>query len=67
MLDNSTYFILIYNTKTSRCGNNKIIEIKPVYPKNTSELQMSTWTDCMDSRSFNNTDDWNLEGKYTSQ
>ena len=64
-LDNSTYILLIYNRTPSRCGNQ--IEVKPVYPKSTSELQMETSTSCSSSRIFNITDNSNMEKVYTSQ
>ena len=44
-LDNSTYVLLIYNSTSSRCGADNI-EVKPVYPKSTTELQMTSGTPC---------------------
>ncbi len=64
-LDNSTYVLLIYNSTPSRCGNK--IEVKPVYPKSTSELQMETSTFCFSSRTFNITDNSTMERVYTPQ
>ena len=64
-LDNSTYVLLIYNSTPSRCGNK--IEVKPVYPKSTSELQMETSIFCFSSRTFNITDNSTMERVYTPQ
>ena len=42
-LDNSTYVLLIKNTTSSNgCGADYQIEVKSVYPKSTTELQMDT-------------------------
>ena len=64
-LDNSTYVLLIYNSTPSRCGNK--IEVKPVYPKSTSELQMETSTYCFSSSTFNITDNSTMKRVYTPQ
>ena len=64
-LDNSTYVLLIYNSTPSRCENK--IEVKPVYPKSTSELQMETSTYCFSSHTFNITDNSNMKRVYTPQ
>ena len=64
-LDNNTYNLLIYNRTPRRCGNQ--IEVKPIYPNSTSELQMETSTSCFSSRIFNITDNSNMEKVYTSQ
>ena len=64
-LDNSTYVLLIYNSTPSRCENK--IEVKPVYPKSTTELQMGTSTFCFSSRTFNITDNRTMGRVYTPQ
>ena len=64
-LDNSTYVLLIYNSTPSRCGNK--IEVKPVYPKSTSELQMETSTYCFNFGNFNITDNSTMKRVYTPQ
>ena len=64
-LDNSTYVLLIYNSTPSRCENK--IEVKPVYPKSTTELQMGTSTFCFSSRTFNITDNSTMSRVYTPQ
>ena len=64
-LDNSTYVLLIYNSTPSRCENK--IEVKPVYPKSTTELQMDTSTNCFNSRTFNITDNRTMGRVYTAQ
>jgi len=64
-LDNSTYVLLIYNSTPSRCENK--IEVKPVYPKSTTELQMETSTYCFSSRTFNITDNRTMGRVYTAQ
>ncbi len=65
-LDNSTYVLLIYNSKSSRCGADQI-EVKPVYPKSTTELQMGSSTNCFNSRTFNITDNMTMNRVYTPQ
>ena len=65
-LDNSTYVLLIYNSTSSRCGADEI-EVKPVYPKSTTELQMGGSKSCFSSRTFNVTDNTTLNSIYTSQ
>ena len=64
-LDNSTYVLLIYNSTPSRCENK--IEVKPVYPKSTTELQMETSTYCFSSSTFNITDNSTMKRVYTPQ
>ena len=64
-LDNSTYVLLIYNSTPSRCENK--IEVKPVYPKSTTELQMGGSKSCFSSRTFWVTDNTTLNSIYTSQ
>ena len=64
-LDNSTYVLLIYNSTPSRCENK--IEVKPVYPKSTTELQMPNNTSCFSSRTFNITDNRTMGRVYTPQ
>ena len=65
-LDNSTYVLLIFNSTSSRCGANTI-EVKSVYPKSTTELQMDTRTLCSSSRTFNITDNRTMGMVYTAQ
>ena len=65
-LDNSTYVLLIFNSTSSRCGANTI-EVKSVYPKSTTELQMTSGTSCFSSRTFNITDNNTMSRVYTSQ
>ena len=65
-LDNSTYVLLIFNSTSSRCGADKI-EVKSVYPKSTTELQMDTRTLCSSSRTFNITDNRTMGRVYTPQ
>jgi len=65
-LDNSTYVLLIFNSTSSRCGANTI-EVKSVYPKSTTELQMDTSTNCFNSRTFNITDNRTMGRVYTAQ
>ena len=65
-LDNSTYVLLIFNSTSSRCGANTI-EVKSVYPKSTTELQMDTRTLCSSSRTFNITDNNTMGRVYTAQ
>ena len=65
-LDNSTYVLLIYNSTSSRCGVDQI-EVKPVYPKSATELQMTSGTSCFSSRTFNITDNRTMTTKYTPQ
>ena len=65
-LDNSTYVLLIFNSASSRCGANTI-EVKSVYPKSTTELQMDTRTLCSSSRTFNITDNRTMGMVYTAQ
>ena len=65
-LDNSTYVLLIFNSTSSRCGANTI-EVKSVYPKSTTELQMDTRTLCSSSRTFNITDNRTMGRVYTPQ
>ena len=65
-LDNSTYVLLIFNSASSRCGANTI-EVKSVYPKSTTELQMDTRMLCLSSRTFNITDNRTMGRVYTPQ
>ena len=65
-LDNSTYVLLIFNSTSSRCGANTI-EVKSVYPKSTTELQMDTRMLCLNSRTFNITDNRTMGRVYTPQ
>ena len=64
-LDNSTYVLLIYNSTPSRFENK--IEVKSVYPKSTTELQMDTRMLCLNSRTFNITDNRTMGRVYTPQ
>ena len=65
-LDNSTYVLLIFNSASSGCSGN-LIEVKPVYPKSTTELQMGSSTNCFNSRTFNITDNMTMNRVYTPQ
>ena len=65
-LDNSTYVLLIFNSTSSRCGADQI-EVKSVYPKSTTELQMDARTLCSSSRTFNITDNRTMGMVYTAQ
>ena len=65
-LDNSTYVLLIFNGISSGCGADKI-GVKPVYPKSTTELQMTTSKYCLSSRTFNITDNNTMGRVYTAQ
>ena len=65
-LDNSTYVLLIFNGISSGCGADKI-GVKPVYPKSTTELQMTSGKFCFSSRTFNITDNRTMNRKYTPQ
>ena len=67
-LDNSTYVLLIKNTTSSTgCGADYQIEVKSVYPKSTKELQMDTRMLCLNSRTFNITDNRTMGRVYTPQ
>ena len=67
-LDNSTYVLLIKNTTSSNgCGADYQIEVKSVYPKSTTELQMDTRMLCLNSRTFNITDNRTMGRVYTAQ
>ena len=67
-LDNSTYVLLIKNTTSSNgCGADYQIEVKSVYPKSTKELQMDTRMLCLNSRTFNITDNRTMGRVYTPQ
>ena len=67
-LDNSTYVLLIKNTTSSTgCGADYQIEVKSVYPKSTTELQMDTRMLCLNSRTFNITDNRTMGRVYTPQ
>ena len=67
-LDNSTYVLLIKNTTSSNgCGADYQIEVKSVYPKSTTELQMDTRMLCLNSRTFNITDNRTMGRVYTPQ
>ena len=65
-LDNSTYVLLIFNGISSGCGADNI-GVKPVYPKSTTELQMDTRMLCLNSRTFNITDNRTMGRVYTAQ
>ena len=65
-LDNSTYVLLIFNGISSGCGADNI-GVKPVYPKSTTELQMTTSKSCFSSRTFNITDNNTMGRVYTAQ
>ena len=65
-LDNSTYVLLIFNGISSGCGADKI-GVKPVYPKSTTELQMTSGKSCFSSRTFNITDNNTTSRVYTPQ
>ena len=63
-LDNSTYVLLIYNS--TRCPNE--IEVRTVCPKSTTELEMSTDTNCHNSHTFDNTiNNTYMNFKFTTQ
>ena len=65
-LDNSTYVLLIFNTTSSNCSGD-LIGVKSVYPKSTTELQMDTRMLCLNSRTFNITDNRTMGRVYTAQ
>ena len=65
-LDNSTYVLLIFNSASSNCSGD-LIGVKSVYPKSTKELQMDTRMLCLNSRTFNITDNRTMGRVYTPQ
>ena len=65
-LDNSTYVLLIFNSASSNCSGD-LIGVKSVYPKSTTELQMDTRMLCLNSRTFNITDNRTMGRVYTAQ